>query len=145
MRRTEYLTEKRDFQQLAAELLMEQEVMTCLPTDSGRFIASQMTKFNFGSLPVVDDDGNLVGLVSEFDLLKALIDGRDLKLAKAEEIMSRDVKTVQIDTPVNEVIRLLEKEHLIRVPVLKGKKLAGILARRDVLFGYIKATAEYWP
>ena len=63
----------------------------------------------------------------------------------ADEIMTRDVKTIQIDTPVSDAVRFLEEAHLIRVPVMKGDKLVGILARRDILFGYIKATAEYWP
>jgi CBS domain-containing protein len=125
---------------------MEQEVVSCLPDDSGRYIASQLTKFNFGSLPVVDDGGSLVGLVSEFDLLKVLMNGRKLEEVKAGEIMTRDVKVVSEETPVYEIIRLLEKEHLIRVPVVKnGGKLVGIVARRDILFGYIKATATYWP
>jgi len=145
MRRTEFLTEKREFHELKAELLMEQEVVSCLPDDSGRYVASQLTKFNFGSLPVVDDGGTLVGLVSEFDLLKILMNGRKLEEVKAKEIMSEDIKVVQEGTPVDEIIRLLEAEHLIRVPVVRNGKLVGIVARRDILFGYIKSTATYWP
>jgi CBS domain-containing protein len=125
---------------------MEQEVVTCRPDDSARYIASQLTKFNFGSLPVVDNGGILVGTVSEFDLLKFLMNGSKLEEIKAKEIMSKEVKVVHEDTPVEEIIRLLEKEHLLRVPVVKkGGELVGIVARRDILFGYIKATATYWP
>lgn len=149
MRRTEFLTEKREFHQLRADLLMEQNVVSCLPDDSGRYIASQLTKFNFGSLPVVDDGGILLGSVSEFDLLKILMNGRKLEDVKAKEIMSPDVKVIYEHTPVDEIIQLLEKEHLIRVPVVrpvvKDVKLVGIVARRDILFAYIKATANYWP
>jgi CBS domain-containing protein len=124
---------------------MEQEVKFCKPSDSARHIASQLTKFNFGSLPVVEDGGMLLGLVSEFDLLNVLTKGRDPKDVRAEEIMTRDVKFVREDTPVDEIIRLLETDHLIRVPVVRDGKLVGIVARRDILFGYIKSTAEYWP
>jgi CBS domain-containing protein len=124
---------------------MEQEVVSCRPSDSGRYIASQLTKFNFGSLPVVNDDGILVGLVSEFDLLKALMEGRDLEMVRAEEIMTQKVTVAQEDTPVDAIIRLLETEHLIRVPVIRDGRLVGIVARRDILFGYIKSTATYWP
>ena len=149
MRRTEFLTEKREFHQLTAGMLMEQDVASCLPDDTGRYIASKLTKLNFGSLPVVDDGGILVGLVSEFDLLKILMNGRKLEEVKAKEVMSHDIKVVYEDTPVDEIVRLLEKEHLIRVPVVKpvvkDAKLVGIVARRDILFGYIKATATYWP
>ncbi|MBI3596474.1 MAG: CBS domain-containing protein [Nitrospirae bacterium] len=145
MRRSEYLTEKRDFHKLTASLLMEEDVKFCRLSDSARHVASQLTKFNFGSLPVVDDKGMLLGLISEFDLLDVLIKSRDLKDIRAEEIMSREVKFVREDTPVDEIIRLLEADHLIRVPVVRDGKLVGIVARRDILFGYIKSTAEYWP
>jgi CBS domain-containing protein len=145
MRRTEFLTEKREFKELTAALLMEQEVVSCLPNDSGRHIASQLTKLNFGSLPVVNDEGTLVGLVSEFDLLRVLMNGRKLETVTAEEIMAGKVTVVQEDTPVDGIIRLLETGHLIRVPVVRDGKLVGILARRDILFGYIKSTATYWP
>ncbi len=73
------------------------------------------------------------------------MDGGNLEKVKAAEIMSRDVKVVQEDTPVAAIIELLEESHLIRVPVVKEGSLAGMLARRDVLFGYIKATDTYWP
>lgn len=145
MRRTEFLTEKRNFHQLTAEVLMEREVVTCRPSDSTRYIASQLTRNNFGSLPVIDHDGFLIGLVSEFDLLKVLMEGKDLVTVKAEEIMTKEVKFIQEETPVDEAIRLMEEDHLIRVPVVKDGRLVGILARRDILFGYIKATAQYWP
>jgi CBS domain-containing protein len=149
MRRTEFLTEKREFHQLRADLLMEQKVVSCLPDDSGRDVAFRLTEFNFGSLPVVDDGGILVGLVSEFDLLKVLMNGRKLEDVKAKEIMAQGVKVVYEHTPVDEIIQLLEKEHLIRVPVVrpvvKDVKLVGIVARRDILFAYVKATANYWP
>ncbi|HUK56875.1 MAG TPA: CBS domain-containing protein [Nitrospiria bacterium] len=145
MRRTEYLTEKREFHKLPASLLMEQDVKFCRPSDSARHIASELTKHNFGSLPVVDGQGMLAGLVSEFDLLKVLMNGREMKDVRAEEIMSREVRFIHEETPVDEIIRLLETDHLIRVPVVREGKLVGIVARRDVLFGYIKSTAEYWP
>ena len=145
MRRTEYLTEKREFHKIPVTLLMEREVKSCLASDTGRHVALQLTQFNIGSLPVVDDKGLLVGFVTEFDLLDILLKDKELKDVRAEEIMTRDVKSVREDTPVDEVIRLLENDHLIRVPVVKDGKLVGIVARRDILFGYIKSTADYWP
>lgn len=145
MRRTDYLTEKRPFHQLPASLVMEQEVKFCRATDTGRNVALQLTQYNIGSLPVVDDKGALVGLVTEFDLLNVLLKGKELKDVRAEQIMTRDVKYVREDTLVDEIIHLLENDHLIRVPVVKNGKLTGIVARRDILFGYIRSTAEYWP
>ena len=145
MRRTEFLTEKRAFHALQAGLIMETAVVSCKPTDLGRFIASQLANHNIGSVPIVDKDELLVGLVSEFDLLQVLMEGRELDMVMAEEVMTREVKTIQEDTPVDEIIRLMDTHHLIRMPIVKDGKLVGIVARRDLLFAYIKATAQYWP
>jgi CBS domain-containing protein len=43
------------------------------------------------------------------------------------------------------LIHLLQERHLIRVPVVKDRRLIGMVARRDVIFGYVKARAVYWP
>ena len=145
MRRTEFLTEKREFHGLHAGLLMEGSVVSCKSTDLGRHIASQLANHNIGSVPIVDKNEMIVGLVSEFDLLQILMEGRELDRVMAEEVMTREVKTIQEDTPVDEIIRLMDTHHLIRMPVVKDGKLIGMMARRDLLFGYIKATAEYWP
>lgn len=145
MRRIEFPSEQREFRRLTAALLMERNVITCRPSDTARHVASELIASSLGMLPVVKERGFLAGLVSEFDLLKVLMEGRDLDTVRAEEIMTRQITTVQEDTPVDEVIRLLEREHLIRVPVVLDGKLMGIVARRDVLYGYLKTTAPNRP
>jgi CBS domain-containing protein len=72
-------------------------------------------------------------------------EGKNLKTLTAAEIMTRTVVTVTEDTPVMDLVHLLQERHLIRVPVVKGRTLIGIVARRDILFGYVKATSVYWP
>jgi len=59
--------------------------------------------------------------------------------------MTRDIVTVTEEMLVKDVVHLLQERHLIRAPVLKGKALVGVVARRDILFGYVRATANYWP
>lgn len=145
MRRTNYMTEKRQFHQFTASILMERDVITAKQTDSARDVAKQLSDYNIGSLPVMNDEGWLVGMVTEFDLIKVLKPGRLLEDVRVSEIMTRDLKTVNEDTPVDEIIRLFETQHLIRVPVVEAGRLVGIVARRDIVFGYIKATDNYWP
>jgi len=145
MRRSEYLTEQTPFDKLTASILMEGDVIACKPDDTCRHAASQMEKHGIGSLPVVDGKGKLVGIISEFDVLQQLRKGGDPKQFRVEQAMSREVRFVSDTTTADEIIALLQTEHLIRVPVLKDGKLAGVVARRDLLLGYIKATAKYWP
>ena len=102
-----------------------------------------MTRRNFGSLPVVESDGILVGIVTEYDLLQAMIEGRDLRNILATEIMSAHPVSVTEDQTLAQVADLFQDRYITRVPVVRNKKLVGILARRDLLFGYLK-TSKYW-
>jgi CBS domain-containing protein len=130
---------------LTVHSLMQDAVYTVGPQTTGVRIADILSEHGFGSVPVVDDEWTLLGLVTEFDLLRALQEGRNLRDVTAREVMTPHVITVQEEMPVMDLIKLLQERHLIRVPVVKGKKLIGIVARRDVLFGYVKATSTYWP
>ena len=144
MRATEYKVIAEDPKTLTVRQLMQNAVMTVRPETSGLTIAEILTKQNFGSVPVVDLYQTLLGLVSEFDLLKALDDGKDLREVKAEGIMTRTVVTVTEDMLFTDLLMLFQRDSLIRVPVVKGKTLVGIVARRDLLYGYAKALANYW-
>ena len=106
-------------------------------------ISRLMTQRNFGSLPVVEEDRTLVGLVSEYDLLQAMIEGRDLRKIMAIEMMSTHPVTATEDMKLEEVANLFQDRYITRVPVVRNGKLVGVLARRDLLFGYTKAS-QYW-
>lgn len=145
MRRTEYMVHACDPKTLTVRQLMEDAVVTVSPSALGLAIAQILSERNFGSVPVVEEDRTLVGLVSEFDLLRAMDEEKDLRKVTAGEIMTRDVVTATGDMPVKDLIQLLQDRFLIRVPVVRGKTLVGIVARRDIVLGYVKALANYWP
>jgi CBS domain-containing protein len=145
MRAAEYWCNACDPKTLTVRQVMEDAVFTVSPETKGTRIAEILTEGNFGSVPVVDEDRTLVGLVTEFDLLRVMEQGENLRQVTASEMMTRDVVTATEQTPVPDVVKLLQKYHLIRVPVVENKKLVGMVARRDVVFGYAKAMANYWP
>ncbi len=145
MRATEYMVRACDPKSLTVHDVMENNVYTIGPDTTGAQIADLLTEHHFGSVPVVDHERTLLGIVSEFDLLHAMEQGKNLQALTASDIMTRTVVTVPEEMPVMDLIHLLQERHLIRVPVVRGKTLIGIVARRDILFGYVKATAYYWP
>lgn len=145
MRATEYFASNCDPKTLAVRQMMEDAVVQVDPNASAMSVAQLLSEHNFGSVPVAEADGTLVGLVSEFDLLKAVEQDRDLREVPVSEIMTRKVVTTTEDMPLMNLIHLLQERHLIRVPVVRGTKLVGMVARRDVVFGYVKARATYWP
>ena len=141
MRRVDYLVGTHDFKLLKAEQFMQDNVFAYRPHNTGMTLAQVMTEQGFGSVPVVDKDHKLIGIVSEFDLLKALMEDKELEKVSAGELMTWDPVSVAPDTPAMEIIRLLEEKHLIRMPVVDTDgKLIGVVARRDILQGYVYAT-----
>jgi CBS domain-containing protein len=143
MRQTEFLAAACDPRTLRVGQLMQDAVFTCGARTDGLSIGRMMTHRNFGSLPVVEEDRTLVGLISEYDLLQAMIDGRDLRKVMAVEIMSSNPVTATENMGLEQVANLFQDRYLTRVPVVRNGKLVGILSRRDLLFGYMKAS-QYW-
>jgi len=119
--------------------LMETKVQTAHKDDKAEMLASLMME-GFGSVPIVDDGDRLVGIVSEFDLLKALRKGKKLTEVVAGDIMTPTPISAKQLMDMPAVIDILQNNHLIRVPVIDSVgKLIGILARRDILRGYLQS------
>jgi CBS domain-containing protein len=145
VRRADYMIGPKDFATLKAEQLMQDVVSYYNMEDTGEKVAGAITEGGFGSVPILGKDGKLVGIVSEFDLLQAIMEGRELSKVTVAEIMTEREVSVTQDTPANEIMYLLQSKHLIRVPVTDAEgKLAGIVARRDILLGYLRATKPIW-
>ncbi len=143
MRQTEFLAAACDPKTLTVGQLMQDAVFTCGSRADALSISRMLTQRSFGSLPVVEEDRTLVGLISEYDLLQAMIDGRDLRKIMAVEIMSSNPVTATENMKLEQVANLFQDRYITRVPVVRNGKLVGILARRDLLFGYMKAS-QYW-
>ncbi len=143
MRQTEFFMTACDPTTLTVGQMMQDAVLTCSPRTDGSTIAGMMTRRNFGSVPIVESDGTLVGIVSEYDLLQAMIEGRDLRKFRETDIMPGHPVSLTEDQTLAQVADLFQDQYITRVPVVRNKKLVGVLARRDLLFGYLKAS-KYW-
>ncbi|MBI3356961.1 MAG: CBS domain-containing protein [Nitrospirae bacterium] len=145
MRRVDYMIGLKDFAMLTAEQFMQDVVSYYHVEDMGDKLAGAITEGGFGSVPSLAKDGKVGGIVSEFDLLKTIMEGKDLSKVTAGDIMTRGQVSVPRDTPAPEIIHLLQSKHLIRVAVVDAQgKLVGIVARRDILLGYLRATKPIW-
>jgi CBS domain-containing protein len=141
-----------------AAQLMTRPPVTAGPGMSAREVAKLLVEHGISAVPVVDGSGRLLGIVSEGDLvrrgevvrderqswwLQALAEGEQLApgfLAyvrsgdrPVSDLMTREVVTVQEDTPLPEVARLLEEHRIKRVPVLWQDKVVGIVSRADLV------------
>jgi len=123
---------------LKASDVMTRPVVSARPKASARDVVLQLTTGLYSGMPVTEEDGKIVGIITELDLLSAVADGKELAKTTAEDIMSRDVVTVNPGTPVTEIIPIMQARNLIRVPVVKGGKLVGIVSRSDILRALIE-------
>ena len=129
------------FGHLTVGNLMEKNVQSAPKETKAEMIASYMME-GFGSVPIVDAASRLAGIVSEFDLLNVLKKGKKLSDVTAGDVMTPNPVSVTQHTDVLTVIEVLQNNHLIRVPVVDSAgKLIGILARRDILRGYLQSTS----
>ncbi len=145
MQRVEMMIGPRDFATLKAEQFMQDVVSYYQVHDPANKLAGAITEGGFGSVPILSEDGKVVGIVSEFDLLQAISQGKDLAQITAGEIMTKGPVSVTRDTRATEIIQLLHNNHLIRVPIVDAQeKLVGIVARRDILLGYLRASKPIW-
>ena len=123
---------------LKASDVMTRPVVSARPKASARDVVLQLTTGLYSGMPVTEGDGKIVGIITELDLLSAVTEGKELAKTTAEDIMSRDVVTVNPGTPVTEIIPIMQARNLIRVPVVKGGKLVGIVSRSDILRALIE-------
>lgn len=145
MRGTDFYIGGKTLWEMDAAHLMERDVISFNADTSCHNIAETMTRRGFGGVPIVDDEGCLTGIVTEYDLLNALNSGLDLRKTPAKEVMSEPIYiTPKMST--EEIITFFQTGHLIRIPVVNIEgKLIGIVTRRDILAGYLESNLGPLP
>lgn len=123
---------------MVARDIMNKIVTAAKKNTIGRDLAIKLLSGMYSGLPVVDDKGKVVGVVSEFDLLKAIRVGKALEQVKAEDIMSKNPICVSENTAVDEIIDLMMKHNIIRVPVVRNDNLVGVISRCDILSSIVE-------
>lgn len=91
----------------------------------------------YSGMPIVDEQSQVVGIITEIDILEAIHAGKDLEKTTAEDLMSQNARVVDVDTRVTDIMAIMKDQNIIRVPVTKDGKLVGIVARRDILRSYV--------
>ena len=113
--------------QMSVKEIMTKDVITVPPAMPVREVANLLSERNVSGVPVIDDEGRVLGVVSELDVV-----GR--QGATAADVMSKQVISVTEETDVREVVQLFLNERVRRVPVLSGEqRLIGIVSRSDLV------------
>jgi CBS domain-containing protein len=140
---------------MRAHQIMTRSVITVTPNTTVAEAATTMLQRHVSGLPVVDTAGKLIGIISEGDFLRRgeigtqRRRGRFLRFIlgpgkeatdfvhengrKIAEIMTPKPLTVSEDTDLEEIVELMERNHVKRLPVMRGDKLVGIVSRANLL------------
>jgi CBS domain-containing protein len=142
---------------MLAKDIMTSTVVTVTPDARVDGVARLLLKHHISGVPVVGAEDEVLGIVSEGDLMRRVETGTERRRSwwlsliagsedlardyvkahgqRAADVMSREVVTVTEDTPVDTIARLLEERRIKRVPVVRGGRLVGIVSRADLLRG----------
>jgi CBS domain-containing protein len=111
---------------------MTSRVSAVGPETSLADIARILAAGHFGGVPVVTGDARVTGFVSESDVMDALLDGRGPD-ARAADIMSTPVVTVDEFDRLEEVMRVLREHGIHHLPVVRQGRLVGIITPSDLI------------
>ena len=148
---------------MEARQVMTSPILTISPGASLRQAIEMMLEKRVSGLPVVNEIGQLVGLISEGDLLHRSELGTERHRSKwldflvgpgrsasdyvqshsrrVADVMTTDIVTVQEATPLEEVVQIMEKRRIKRVPVVRDGGVSGIVTRSDLLRAFLKMSA----
>jgi CBS domain-containing protein len=118
---------------LDASEVMTQPVVSAKKSTRIRDVALQLMNGVYSGMPVTESGGKLVGIITELDILHAVNDGKEFSTTATGDIMTTDIVTAKTDTPITEIIGLMDKYNIIRLPIVKNGKLVGIVSRGDIL------------
>ena len=114
--------------------IMTPTVISISPDDSFVDAMDLIVENKISGLPVIDNDGRLVGIISEYDRLKVASDQtHDLSTARVADWMTHGVITVDESATLDQVAELLVRASIRRIPVTSNGQVIGIVGRRDLV------------
>jgi CBS domain-containing protein len=126
---------------IKAKDVMNAGVVAVDPDDTIEEVMSRMIRLGISGMPVVDTSGQLLGVITEFDLLELVWDTHTTK-NKAYHYMTREVRTVDEDAELVDVAELFHTLAIRRLLVMRDNKVAGIISRRDLIWYILKLRGQ---
>ena len=139
--------------------VMSRNVISVAPDATVLQAARLMLQHHISGLPVIDGKGKLVGILSEGDFLRRQETRTDRRRSrwleflfgpgrtaaeythshgsKVSEVMTDDVHTVNEDTSLETIVELMERYHIKRVPILRGREVVGIVTRANLMHAMV--------
>ncbi|SDM37861.1 CBS domain-containing protein [Kriegella aquimaris] len=140
-------TTKKEFDApILVEDYMTKKLVTFTPDQSILEVMEALAKFKISGGPVLDDNGFLVGIISEADCMKQISESRYFNqpiLDKSvEKFMTKEVETIPHDISIFDAAGIFDKHHRRRLPVMKDGLLVGQISRKDIVIAALKLSGQ---
>ena|SRR5215216_4301580 len=97
-------------------------------------IATRLVLGAFNGVPIIDNNGSVIGLITAIDILRAKKNRKDLNTLLVRDLMSKNPSVVGQNTKIEEVIDIMHKKGIEMVPVVEDDgRLIGVVSRSDIL------------
>ena len=98
-------------------------------------ISTRLVLGVFNGMPIIDDNGSVIGIITAIDILRAIRDGKDLNTLLVRDLMTQNPSVVKQNTRIEEVIDIMDKKGIEMVPVVEDGdgRIIGVISRSDIL------------
>jgi CBS domain-containing protein len=106
-------------------------------------VARKMKQEDAGFIPVVENGGTMVGVITDRDIvIRCIAEGHDPRSETAEHLMSREVMIIAPDDDIEQAAKMMEREEIRRLPVAENGHLVGVLSHGNLVQATKNKTAE---
>ena len=112
---------------------MTTDLFTVRPEDVIDLAASLMNWQEIQHIPVEDDEGKLVGIVTHRDLLKLLVVSKPENETVIRDVMKTEITSISPETTTLDALKLMREKNIGCLPVVKDEKLVGLITTQDFL------------
>ncbi len=127
---------------------MTKKLLTFRPDQSILEVMELFAKNHISGGPVMDDDGFLVGIISEADCMKQISESRYFNMPildkRVDTYMTRTVETIPHDISIFDAAAIFDKHNRRRLPVMKDGILVGQISRKDIVIAALKLSGQNW-
>lgn len=100
-------------------------------------IGTRLILRSINGMPIIDDDGKVIGVLTIIDILRAIKDNKNIDTLMAGDLMTRNPTIITQETDVMDIIDVLDKKGIEMVPVVDDEKdnnrLIGVVSRKDII------------
>jgi CBS domain-containing protein len=115
------------------DIMTSDELATATLDTTLEEIANMMKDENVGAIPVLDDEDNLAGIITDRDIVvRAIAEGQDPSSCTAEEILSEELHTIEPDAGLEEAADLMARHKIRRLPVVEDGMIIGMISLGDI-------------